>query len=44
MTHKQKLKLARKLRNKKETENKTPVFQTKNWEIRRKSRQGGTIK
>ena len=37
MNHKNKVKLARKLRSQEEIKKKTPIFQTKNWEARKEA-------
>ena len=39
MTHKDKKKLARKLRSREEIKKRTPIFQTNNWEKRKEARQ-----
>ena len=37
MKHKDKVKLARKIRTQKEIEHKVPIFQTKAWKFRKKN-------
>ena len=37
LTHKQKVKMARKMRTKLEIENRTPIFETEAWEARKKA-------
>ncbi len=44
MNHKQKVKLARKMRTLKEIKEKTPIFQTAYWEARVKAKQEKQLK
>ena len=44
MKHKEKVRLARKLRTHKELKDRVPIFQTKAWEIRKKAIERRIIK